>query len=461
MPINTTSSINKIPDEVLRHILELQAARPDMGDLGASADAIQELGFNTGAARLVCRRWSRVGKEILFRSISIRSTKDANHLASLLGPERPVEEGPVWTPAAYVKRVEIVFDKIFLGQLELIPNDILDILVNILLTCHNMDALAVRTSNISSDIDLNFVVSVLMSACPPLKRLELRINHWDNLDSHGLPPLSRHHHRSLETLWLSAQVLHQLFYCDVALPNVRNLIVERVKEDKARRYKLKSLRYLSLPALECTTIFSSPDVAPPDPEALITVASKELNLFGCHITDSITGPGLHTSSFDSLHSLGVTYRELGYFRMNKHIALGHVKSLTILMQEERGDWRVDRDQWQIGFLENAMYSLAHGALFPQLKEIRFWFPSQQDQNSVAWTPDEKIVWKDQLASLAVNRPEVGVYVGMSEEWWRAKEWEKVTANQAAALSLSSELLEIAFRRPRVLFTILFSAGVLA
>ncbi|KAH6908291.1 hypothetical protein BKA70DRAFT_266057 [Coprinopsis sp. MPI-PUGE-AT-0042] len=141
----------------------------------------------------------------------------------------------------------------------------LDTLVDIILSCTNLKALSIQCENWGTNMDIGVILPKLLKACPSLERLELRLMGASLDDDGALPSLHHHLCRSLKTLWVSSQILHQLFRRATTLPQLHALVVERttLKGNEKR-----------------SAIFSSPEVVYPiDYRALATVSPQGFKHF--------------------------------------------------------------------------------------------------------------------------------------------------------------------------------------
>ncbi|KAH6897608.1 hypothetical protein BKA70DRAFT_752152 [Coprinopsis sp. MPI-PUGE-AT-0042] len=437
-----TPPIDRIPDEILLKILNIHADRPDLHPIedtspATSFNVIQEIGFNQPAIRLVCRRWSKIARELLYKSISIRNTQDTDYITALLRlEENTSNQDSSSTLPLHVRRIAIVFDDPFLAEMETLPNDILDTLVNIILSCANLNALSIRGPIYWPDMDISLIMSVLLSASPSVERLELRLSGSINWGQR-LPPLNQHLRVSLKTLWVSSQVLHELFHTPTALPQLHALVVER-DSDEGVAERLSHLKNLRLPVLQSSTIISNAGTPIPLHQARIVGSQQVLNMFGCHVAEE----GSNLTPFEHLYAVGLFFRELESKSLMHSSALARVKSVTILFKEEGFSRLRSAGQWlgdQRGnkSLEDNLYSIACKRLFPRLKEMKFWLPLSSSKNDclVLWEYNQRYVWKERLEKIGNDRPGLSFYVGSSDECWRAKVWQKTTAQEASEMLL--------------------------
>ncbi|KAH6908290.1 hypothetical protein BKA70DRAFT_1426866 [Coprinopsis sp. MPI-PUGE-AT-0042] len=423
--------IDKIPDEILLKVLDIFTERLDTNTMEVPEDAIgvsQEIGSNKTAIRLVCRRWSTIAKELSYKSISIRNVQDLYYTAGILSLGEGLGGGSdSWTPASHVQRIEIVFTKPFLSELETVPNDMLEMLVDIILSCPKLNTLSIRCSNWGTDMDIGLIIPTLLTACPSLERLELRLIGTSLEDDGALPPLNRHLCQSLKSLWVSSQVLYQLFSWPTTLPQLHALVVERTTRQGTMN-NLTRLKNLRPPSLRSTTIFSGPElVSPINYQALATVSPQALNLFGGHLRSN--------AHFKPLGALGLFFRELGHEMLAQPPSLMQVTSITIMFKEERVWWSGVQCLQSIPALENNLSRIARNLLFRQLEEIKLWLPLPagpgENEFPVIWESDERHAWKEQLEKIGRYRPGLRFYIGVSDECWRAKMWRKVSAHEAA------------------------------
>ncbi|KAH6894986.1 hypothetical protein BKA70DRAFT_1319181 [Coprinopsis sp. MPI-PUGE-AT-0042] len=305
----------------------------------------------------------------------------------------------------------------------------LDTLVNIILSCTNLKALSIQCENWGTDMDIGVILPKLLKACPSLERLELRLMGASLDDDGALPSLHRHLCRSLKTLWVSSQILHQLFRRATTLPQLHALVVERTTLRGTRNdLPVSRLRNLRLPSLRSTTVFSSPEVVYPiDYRALATVSPQALNIFGGHIRSD--------AQFKPLGALGLFFRELGHETRIQLPFLAQVTSITIMFKEEQMWWSGTVCSPSIPTLEKNLSKIARNLLFRQLEEIKLWLPlpagPEEEDFPVIWGSDERQSWKEQLEKIGTYRPGLRFYIGVSDECWRAKVWRQVSAHEAA------------------------------
>lgn len=422
--------IDRIPDEILLKILDICVYQPELNELGNAqivADAVQDIGSASTSTMLVCRRWSHIAREILSRSIFIRNVQDAHHLHSRLRLEEvPLDEVISWTPALFIRRLEFDFEELFLVALDAVSYSVLDTLVEILLSCPNLNTLSIKGPISLTDMNIGFMVSILLTASPALTRLELRIH--TSLDHfQHFSPLNLHHRRSLKALWISPQALPLLLPQYTVLPVLHALVLDegsRIEEEPNSR---TSLQGIHAPILRSITVLSTSGQRSHSYHALAPAFPQVVNLLGCDP---------RKRKCDTLVTVGLTCRALKLKTFCTKLSFMQATSLTILF--EGGEFSVAP---RLKSLENNLFSIASKESFPQVQEIRLWLPSPSSQHTLplVFESNERYAWKERLEKIGSERPELSFYIGQSDEFWRAKIWHKLTACEAAEKLLKARV----------------------